>query len=48
MELRDLLVVDAESLSAAQAKQVTHDVVDVLTKGVSGEDQGPLRTVLTS
>ena len=46
MELRDLLVVDAESLSAAQAKQVTRDVIDVLTKGVSGEDQGLLRTLL--
>ena len=46
MELRDLLVIDAESLSAAQAKQVARDVIDVLTKGVSGEDQGPLRTLL--
>ncbi len=46
MELRDLLVVDAESLSAAQAKQVTRDIIDVLTKGVSGEDQAPLRTLL--
>jgi hypothetical protein len=46
MELRDLLVVDAESLSAAQAKQVARDVIDVLTRGVSGEDQGPLRTLL--
>jgi hypothetical protein len=46
MELRDLLVVDAESLSAAQAKQVTRDVIDVLTNGVSGEDQGLLRTLL--
>jgi len=46
MELRDLLVVDAESLSAAQAKMVARDVIDVLTKGVSGEDQGPLRTLL--
>ena len=43
MELRDLLVVNTESLSAAQAKQVARDV---LTKGVSGEDQGPLRTLL--
>lgn len=48
MELRDLLVVDAESLSAAQAKQVTRDVIDVLTRGVSGEDQKPLRTLLVA
>ena len=46
MELRELLVVDAESLSVAQAKMVARDVIDVLTKGVSGEDQGPLRTLL--
>ena len=47
MELRDLLVVDAESLSAASAKQVVRDVIAVLTKGgVTGEDQKPLRTLL--
>ena len=46
MELRDLLVVETESLSAAQAKQVARNVIDVLTKGVSGEDQRPLRTLL--
>ena len=46
MELRDLLVIDVKSLSAAQAKQVTRDVIDVLTNGVSGEDQRPLRTLL--
>ena len=46
MEHRELLVVDAESLSAAQAKMVARDVIDVLTKGVSGEDQGQLRTLL--
>ena len=46
MELRDLLTIDAESLSAAQAKQVTRDVIAVLTRGVSGEDQGPLKKLL--
>lgn len=46
MELRDLLVIDADSLSAAQAKQVTRDVIDVLTKGVSGVDQWPLKKLL--
>ena len=46
MELRDLLVIDPESLSAAQAKQVTRDVIAVLTRGVPGEDQGQLKTLL--
>jgi hypothetical protein len=46
MDLRDLLIVDAESLSAAQAQFVVRDVIDVLTKGVSGEDQGPLKKLL--
>jgi hypothetical protein len=46
MELRDLLVVDAESLSAAQAKQVTRDVISELTRGVSAEDQAPLKSLL--
>ena len=48
MELRDLLVIDAESLAAAQAKQVTRDVIDALTRGVSGEDQKPVRSLLIS
>lgn len=46
MELRDLLVIDAESLSAAQAKQVARDVIDALTKGVPAEDQSQLRSLL--
>ncbi len=46
MELRELLTVDAESLSPACAKQVARDVIEVLTKGVSGEDQAPLRALL--
>lgn len=46
MELRDLLVVDVESLSAAQAKQVTRDVIDVLSRGAPAEDQPQLRSLL--
>ena len=46
MELRDLLVVDAESLSAAQAKQVTRDVIEVLSRGAPAEDQPQLRSLL--
>ena len=46
MELRDLLVVDAESLSAAQAKQVTRDVIEVLSRGTPAEDQAQLRSLL--
>jgi len=46
MELRDLLVVDAESLSAPQAKQVARDVIDAMTGGVSGEDQDLLKSLL--
>jgi len=46
MELRDLLVVDAESLSAAQAKQVARDVIDALSRGVPAEDQAQLRSLL--
>lgn len=46
MELRDLLVVDAKSLSAAQAKQVARDVIDALTRGVPAEDQGQLKSLL--
>jgi hypothetical protein len=46
MELRDLLVVDAESLSAAQAKQVTRDVIEVLSQGAPAEDQPQLRSLL--
>ena len=46
MELRDLLVVDAEELSAAQAKMVARDVIDVLSRGVPAEDQPQLRSLL--
>ena len=47
MELRDLLVVDTESLSAAGAKQVVSDVIAVITRGgVTGEDQSQLRSLL--
>jgi len=47
MELRDLLTIDIESLSAAQAQFVVRDVIDVLTKpGVSGEDQHSLKSLM--
>lgn len=46
MELRDLLCVDTESLSAAQAKQVTRDVIEVLSRGAPAEDQPQLRSLL--
>jgi len=46
MELRDLLTVDADLLSATQAKQVARDVIDALTQGVAAEDQPQLRTLL--
>jgi len=40
------LVIDADSLSAAQAKQVTRDVIDVLSRGAPAEDQPQLRSLL--
>ena len=46
MELRDLLVLDAESLTAAEAKQVARDVIDVLSRGAPAEDQPQLRSLL--
>lgn len=47
MELRDLLVVDTESLSAAEARQVVNDAIGVITKGgVSGSDQNQLKSLL--
>ena len=47
MELRNLLTIDIESLSATQAQFVVRDVIDVLTKpGVSGEDQHSLRSLM--
>lgn len=46
MELRDLLLIDVESLSAIQAKQVTRDAIEVLTRGVTAEYQGQLKKLL--
>jgi hypothetical protein len=47
MELRDLLIIDIELVSAAQAKYIVRDVIDVLTKpGISGEDQHSLRSLM--
>jgi hypothetical protein len=48
MELRDLLLIDVESLSPIQAKYVVRDVIDTLAKGVPGEDQPQLRSLLIS
>lgn len=47
MELRDLLTIDIESVSAAQANYIVRDVIDVLTRpGVSGEDQHSLKSLM--
>jgi hypothetical protein len=46
MELRELLTVEAESLSAAQAKMVVRDVIQALTTGVLAEDQDQLKSLL--
>ena len=46
MELRDLLCVDTEYLSAAQAQQVVGDVIATLASGVMASDQPRLRSLL--
>jgi len=46
MELRELLVIDPESLTPPEAKQVAQDTIRVLASGVSASDQEPLRTLL--
>ena len=47
MELRDLLCVDIESMTAAQAQQVAQDTIAVLTAGgVTGSDQDQLKPLL--
>ena len=49
MELRDLLCVDIESMTAAQAQQVANDAIAVLTKGgLTGSEQDHLKTLLVS
>ena len=46
MELRELLCVDAESLSTAQASEVVRDVIATLSGGVMASDQPKLRSLL--
>ena len=46
MELRDLLTLDVESLSAAQAHQVVQDTIATLAGGVMASDQPKLRSLL--
>ena len=46
MELRELLCVDTESLSVAQAQQVVGDVITTLAGGVMASDQPKLRSLL--
>lgn len=46
MELRELLTVDIETLSAAQAHQVAQDTIAALTDGVMASDQPKLRSLL--
>ena len=46
MELRDLLTVNVEALSAAEAQQVAQDTIATLTDGVMASDQPKLRSLL--
>ena len=46
MELRELLTLDVESLSAAQAHQVAQDTIAALADGVMASDQPKLRSLL--
>jgi hypothetical protein len=46
MELRDLLTLDVESLTAAQAQQVAKDTIATLASGVMASDQPKLRSLL--
>ena len=46
MELRELLTLDIESLSAAQAQQVVKDTIATLAGGVMASDQPKLRSLL--
>ena len=46
MELRDLLTLDVETLSAAQAHQVAQDTIAILAGGVMTSDQPKLRSLL--
>ncbi len=46
MELRELLTLDVESLSPAQAQHVAQDAIAALTDGVMASDQPKLRSLL--
>jgi len=46
MELRELLTLDVETLSAAQAQQVAQDTIATLADGVMASDQPKLRSLL--
>ncbi len=46
MELRELLTLDVETLSAAQAHQVAQDTIATLTGGVMASDQPKLKSLL--
>ncbi len=46
MELRELLTLDVETLSAAQAHQVAQDTIATLAGGVMASDQPKLRSLL--
>ena len=46
MELRDLLTLDAKTLSPAQAHQVAQDTIAALAGGVMASDQPKLRSLL--
>ena len=46
MELRELLTLDVETLSPAQAQQVAQDTIATLADGVMASDQPKLRSLL--
>lgn len=46
MELRELLTLNVETLSPAQAHQVAQDTIATLTSGVMASDQPKLRSLL--
>ena len=49
MELRDLMILDIESLTTTQAQQVARDTVAVLTQGgLTGSEQDQLKTLMVS
>lgn len=49
MEFRDLLCVDVDTLSPAQAEMVSRDIISTLTAGaVSGADQQRLKSIMVA